>query len=131
MDDRRHVPATRGTAGTLPQGGVLFGDPVEKDGHVQLPVALKSDPDDYRIIAIDQSSHEHQSSLGISDSVEGIRLISHRFANLRLARVKAFRLQMRTWRQIEFRNISLHRGQKTNFAIFIDDTTPYVRSPRR
>jgi hypothetical protein len=120
-------PATRGTAVMLPQGGVLFGDPVEKDGNVQLPVAVKADPDNFRTIAIDQSSHEHQSSVGVSTSIEGIQLISLRFPNLRLARVKEFRLQMRTWRQIEFRNISLHRGQKTNFAIFIDDK-PSVRS---
>jgi hypothetical protein len=123
-------PATRGTAVTLPQGGVLFGDPVEKDGGAQLPVALKSDPDDYRIVAIDQSSREHQTSFVVSSSVEGIRLNSHGFQNLRLARVREFRLQMRTWRPIEFRNISLHRGQKTNFAIFIEDK-PYVPRPRR
>ncbi len=123
-------PPTQGTAVALPRGGVLFGDPVEKGGEAQLPVAIKADPDDFRVVAIDLSSREHQSTLAVSTWAEGMQLISRRFPNLRLARVREFRLQMRKWTQIEFRNISLHPGQKTNFAIFIDDM-PYVRSPRR
>jgi hypothetical protein len=51
-------------------------------------------------------------------------VLNREFANLPLARIKEFHLQMRTWRLIEFRNISLHRGQRTNFAIFVDDK-PY------
>jgi hypothetical protein len=117
-------PATRGIAVELPQGGVLFGDPVEKEGFVLLPVAVKSDPEAYRLVAIDHASREHHSTVGISGLSEGIRLLLPHFQNLPLARIKEFRLQMRTWQQIEFRNISLHRGQKTNFAIFIDDK-PY------
>ena len=47
------------------------------------------------------------------------------FRNLRLDRIQEFHLQTRSWHEIEFRNISLHRGQKTNFAIFIDGK-PYA-----
>jgi hypothetical protein len=113
-------PTTHGTAIPLPEGGVLFGDPVEKDGETVLGVALKSGPVDYKVVAVDRMSHEHGSQIGVESSVEGIRLISHRFQHLKLAEIKEFRFKMRSWRQIEFRNISLHRGQKTNFAIFVD-----------
>jgi hypothetical protein len=123
-------PATRGIAVELPQGGVLFGDPVEKEGGVLLPVAVKSNPEAYRLVAIDHASREHHSTFGISGLSEGIRLLLPRFQNLPLARIKEFRLQMRTWQQIEFRNISLHRGQKTNFAIYIDDK-PYPPQPAK
>ena len=59
-------PATRGIAVELPQGGVLFGDPVEKEGSTQLPVAVKSDAEAYRLVAIDHASREHHLTVGIS-----------------------------------------------------------------
>lgn len=118
-------PPTHGTAVALPHGGVLFGDAVEKNGGTQLPVALKTEIDDFRVVAIDQAMHEHGSTFAATIGGEGIRVLYREFANLRLDRIKEFRLLMRPWRQIEFRNISLHRGQKTNFRIFVDDK-PYV-----
>ena len=130
MDDRCHLPGDARDRGPAAAGGSALRRPGGKGRRAQLPVAIKADPDDYRVVAIDLSSREHQSTLAVSTSVEGMQLISRRFPNLRLARVREFRLQMRKWTQIEFRNISLHPGQKTNFAIFIDNM-PYVRSPRR
>jgi hypothetical protein len=113
-------PPTHGTVVANAQGGVLFGDPIEKNGETVLPVAVKLAPHDCRIDAIDHASRAHHSTVAISDLAEDIRLLSPRFPNLRLAQIKEFRVQTRAWRQIEFRNISLHRGQKTNFGIFVD-----------
>ena len=124
-------PPTRGTALALPQGGVLFGDPVEKTGGTQLPVALKTEIDDFRVVAIDQAMHEHDSTFATTIGGEGIRVLYREFANLRLNRIKEFRLLMRPWQQIEFRNISLHRGQKTNFAIFIDGKPYAAGTPKK
>ena len=86
-------PAAHGTAVAFTQGGVLFGDPVEKDGEAQLPVAIKAEPDDYRVVAIDPASHEHPMKWGGSLFSEGIRLHLYHVPDLRLGRVKEFRLQ--------------------------------------
>jgi hypothetical protein len=115
-------PVTGEIVVSLSQGGILFGSPVERFGGTQLAVSVQTKLGAYRVVAIDQASAEHDAATFQStNSFEGLRLDTHQFANLPLRRIKEFRLQLRTWQKIEFRNISLHRGQKTNFAIYIDE----------
>ena len=86
-------PPTRGTAVATPQGGVLFGNPTENEGGTQLPVAVNSDAEDYRFVAVDKASREHDSVVGVTSTVAGIRLLTPFFRNLRLDRIQEFHLQ--------------------------------------
>ncbi len=47
-------------------------------------------------------------------------LLTARFPDLPLSKVKEFHFQTRPLQEIEFRNVSLHRGQKSHVEIFID-----------
>jgi hypothetical protein len=74
-----------------------------------------------RIRALDNNSRlnfpEHDESK--TDAVT-TRLIVH-FFEVPLASVKEFRLETRASKhQVEFRNISLHRGQKSPVHIYLD-----------
>jgi hypothetical protein len=115
-------PVTGELVVSLSQGGVLFGSPVEQFGGTQIPVSIQTKLGAYRVVAIDRASAEHDAgTVQTTNSAEGLRLDTHMFTNLPLRSIKEFRLQLRAWQKVEFRNISLHRGQKTNFAIYLDD----------
>ena len=85
-----------------------------------LNTAIDCDDGQFRTAAVDQASKEHLTAHSDSSYPEGaFRMLEERF-HLPLGKIKEFRLQMRPWTRIEFRNISLHCGQKTNFGVFVD-----------
>jgi len=65
-----------------------------------------------RLVAVDQERKEHASRLG---SV-GKSYIAF-FQALPLSSIKEFRLQLRPYSWVEFKNVSLHRGRKTKVEV--------------
>ena len=58
------------------------------------------------------------------------------FANTPLEKVETFLFQSRIFQSVAFRNVSLHRGQKTNFAVHVGDepwepTSPYSQRRKK
>ncbi len=52
------------------------------------------------------------------------------FDNTPLEKIETFLFQFRKFQSVAFRNVSLHRGQKTNFTVHIGDEPrePTIRS---
>ena len=106
------VPDRVTHAAGVPGGFVAFSDAYEKDGKVCVPVATNLTGVELRVVAVDKDGQEHPGS-GPTASGGTMNQITANFGNLRLADVKAFRLQSRPYQWVEFRNVSLQAGQKT------------------
>jgi beta-lactamase regulating signal transducer with metallopeptidase domain len=105
------------------EGGVVFGEAVETQGTVRIPISydLKApDIGDVRLIAVDGRGHEHAPEHANFVSARNANLMSVEFREIPLAEIKEFRLQTRRTQRIEFRNISLNPGQTSHVEIFID-----------
>jgi hypothetical protein len=108
----------------IDQGDVLFSHPLEKNGGFNLSIAYVGDDADVRVIAVDRDAHERISLARRGFDFDfgkpsPIHVLDAQF-NLALARVKEFRLQTRPLHRIEFREISMNRGEKSNFGFFVD-----------
>jgi hypothetical protein len=117
-------PANGGIVRQTPQGDILFSHPVLEEDTVSLSVAYVGDVADVRLVAVDQDSHERLSRLKPwpdwdSSRPDPIHTLTSEF-NLALARIKEFRWQSRPLRRVEFRDISMKRGEKSNFGFFVD-----------
>jgi hypothetical protein len=110
-----------GAAGVRPKGGVVWDYASDEHGAARIAAAYNVGDDIPRIVAIDEQNQEHASQPRGGSSVNGVQLLSARFPGLPLARVREFRFQTRTFNHhVEFRNVSLHRGQKSPVQIFLD-----------
>ncbi len=121
--------------------GVVFPAPSEEQGSARLAVAFDIDDlahHEVRIIALDKKDRKHASKGSAQGSARGAQMLVTRFEKLPLSAISSFHFQSRKIEHVEFRNVSLHRGQKTNFAMFIEDqpykpavTPPKTRRGRR
>jgi hypothetical protein len=107
--------------------GVILSAPSEEKGSARIVAAFDLDDLDHqevRMIAIDMENREHIADKHYQGKARGAHVLIAQFANLPLATIKEFHFQSREIQHIEFRNVSLHPGQKTNFAMFVEDQ-PY------
>lgn len=118
-------PAAGGVVIQRPRGDVRFSRAIGKDGGTQITVTYIAPDADLRLVALDHESRLHRAGTGEIMKRQTNIVETQTFEDLPPAKVQEFRLQTRPWRRIEFRNVSLHRGQKTNFALFLDDR-PYT-----
>lgn len=92
------------------EGELLFNDPVEKDGKTKLMVTVLGPLVVYRVIAVDDQGVEHAASELRSNSVvvkksgRKILVITGHF-NLPLSNIKAYHIQTRPFKTIEFKNL--------------------------
>jgi len=120
-------PAAGGVVIQGRQGSALFSHPTNAGGVAHVSIAYVADAAEFRIVAIDHECHEYLSLEGAaSDSEE--HLLTGLF-QVSLWRIKEFRLQVRPCHRLEFRDISLSRGEKTNFGLFVNDK-PYTPKPQ-
>jgi hypothetical protein len=113
----------RGTGGmgVPPKGGVVWDYASDENASARIAAAYDVGDEIPRIVAVDEQNQEHASQPRGEASVNGVHLLSARFPGLPLARVREFRFQTRTFNHhVEFRNVSLHRGQKSPVQIFLD-----------
>jgi hypothetical protein len=113
----------RGNGSSLGVDGkeIVFFGAFEKDENVIIHIAHNITGSDLRVIALGKDGKEYSSGL---TQVGGgkINKISAKFAKVTLKDIQAFRLQARPYQWVEFRNISLQPGQKTNVQVVQPDT---------
>ncbi len=113
-------------------GRVVWDKPVKDYGGFRISVSCRLAVDVARIRALDDNSRLHFPEHDeCKTDAETTRLIVH-FFELPLASVKEFRLETRAPKhQVEFRNISLHRGQKSPVQIYLDGKPCPSRTRRK
>jgi hypothetical protein len=107
--------------GAAPADDVVWGPSGEDSDAATISAACRLRMKNGRIIAVDDQNREHLSKFGEYPSVGNFCLMTAVFPRLALARVKEFRFQARTFHHhIEFRNVSVHAGQKNPAQIWLD-----------
>jgi hypothetical protein len=115
--------------------GVVFPAPSEEQGSARLAVAFDIDDlahHEVRLIALDKKDRAHVSKGRAQASARSAQMLVTRFEKLPLSAIGSFQFQSRKIEHVEFRNVSLHHGQKTNFAMLVEDRPykPAAASPR-
>jgi hypothetical protein len=107
--------------GAAPADNIVWGPSEEDPDAATITAACRIHMKKGRIIAVDNQGQEHLAKFGEYPSVGNFCLMTAVFPRLPLARVKEFRFQTRTFHHhIEFRNVSLHGGQKNPAQIWLD-----------
>jgi hypothetical protein len=95
----------------------LFLDPVESGGEARVGVSYNKVPGwTIRMTALDTRGQLHVS-FPHGQSVDDVATTEGRFPGLPLSRVKEFRFEARPFAWVEFRNVSLEPGQRTQVQI--------------
>jgi hypothetical protein len=95
---------------------VSFSQPTEKAGSAMVTVAHSVKEWETRVVAVDKEGQEHASS-GSNSGGEAFEQQTATFSQLPLEDVSEFRFQVRPYRWVEFRNVSLEPGQPTQVEI--------------
>jgi hypothetical protein len=111
------------------QAGVAWDQAFEERGGARIAASWDVANSEVRVIAIDREGREHVTFARGGGSGGNANLLVARFPGLALADVREFQFQARPYRQIEFRNVSLHRGQQSHIEIFIDGKRYVSASP--
>jgi uncharacterized protein (TIGR03067 family) len=117
------------TAMGTTKGGFIFSRPVEtqlpnSDARVILiSVTHEIIGDETRLVAVDTDDREHAAISSTGAGAHNFKQITAQFSNLELKDIKVFRLQKRPYKSIEFRNVSLQPGQKTDVQIVWPDAS--------
>ncbi len=102
------------------KGPTIFGPAFESDGGTGISVTHTPVEGQVRIVAIDKDGQTHETGDITSGSAEGMSQTTAHFAGLLKNRVKSFRLQARPFQWIEFRNVSIEPGHKTQVQVQIE-----------
>lgn len=110
----------RGAAATLRlPGGIEIHPANEAEG--QLTVTAVCPPGvvdgSARIVAVAKDNQESHASQSKDSTVNGSHRIEATFANVSRGDFRAFRLQVRPYQWIEFRNVTMQPGHKTEVII--------------
>ncbi len=103
----------------------VFAPPVEKDGSAMLSVAHRFADRDARIVAVDFDGQAHVAAQTQSGGGGKLYQITSTFLKMPLNNVKTFRFQTRQYQWVEFRNVSLYPGEKTD----VQAVVPAAGSP--
>jgi len=114
------VPSQISHSAGVPGGFVAFSEAYEKDGKLFVPVATSITGVPLRVIAVGKDGREHPGG-GLTSHGPTMNQITASFGKLALADVKVFRLQSRPYLWVEFRNVSLQIGQKTDVQVVVSD----------
>jgi beta-lactamase regulating signal transducer with metallopeptidase domain len=101
-------------------GGITFAEPNETDEYLVINVSLDINKMDTRIIAVDKDGSTHTATRHSSGSAGKSQLSTYKFQNLHKAQIKEYQFQARPYEWIEFKNVSLEPGVKTNVEIVGD-----------
>jgi hypothetical protein len=122
LTDRRirFKPDANVTA-AAPSDDVVWGAGAEESDAATISAACRIHKKKGRIIAIGEHGREWMPKFGEHRTIGNFCQITAQFPGLPLARVQEFRFQTRTHHHhIEFRNVSLHAGQKNPAQIYLD-----------
>jgi hypothetical protein len=108
-------------AEAAPTEEIVWGPAAEDSHATRISAACRIHMKMGRIIAIDERDRECLLKFGECRSIGNLSLMTAEFTELPLARVKEFRFQIReNHHHIEFRNVSLHAGQKSPAQLYLN-----------
>ncbi len=96
---------------------VLFSKPEEKDGNLRVTVTHGICGDPPRVVAVDAQGREHLAKEWKGGVAGQNFAVTATFTKLSAKQVTAFRLQTQIFERVEFRNVSLHPGEKTQVQV--------------
>lgn len=111
-----HGLAAIGMAG----GGVIFNQPYESEGKTTLIVAHTFPKLPVRVVAIGHDGSLHNSYPGSSAGVGGMMQTLTCQWDLPLSEIKEVWFQTKEFNWVEFKNVSLKAGNKTNVKVALD-----------
>ena len=115
-------PASPGsTAKDGSDGYVSFSQAAEKEGNAVINVAHPLSGWDTRVVAVARDDQEQVSTRQASGN-GSLQQQTVTFSHLPLAQVKEFRFQVRPYRWVEFRHVSLEPGHQTQVEV-VDSRT--------
>lgn len=122
------VAFARGSAAmSRNEKSVVFAEPVEKDGRIVMSVAHNIADEEVRVVAVDRNGKVHSASRSNSGRAGTVRQTTYTFADVALDDVRQFQLETRPYRWIEFQNVSLHPGRKTDVRVMVEQ--PHAGRP--
>ena len=95
---------------------VSFSQPAEKGGCAVVNVTHTVKEWEARLIAVDKDGEEHLAT-GNPSGNSAFKQQTATFSQLPLTEVKEFKFQVRPYRWVEFRNVSLEPGRRTQVEI--------------
>ena len=113
-------------------GGVMLARPTEEQGTTTIIAAFDLDDDEhreFRILAVDAAGNKLEAKKHSKLNARNAHMLIAHFENTPFEKVETFLFQSRKFQNVGFRNVSLHRGQKTKFAVHIGDEPMEQRFP--
>jgi uncharacterized membrane protein len=107
-----------------PSGQVILTQPYEKNGNTCMVAAFDFDDLprlDLRLLAIGTDKSERAADQSWQPPTRRVHVLMAKFDKLPLDSIEKFQFQSRPMTPIQFKNISLHAGQKTNFEVHIGE----------
>lgn len=98
------------------EGNIAFSDAVGLDGQTQVTVTHDILEKDFRIVAVGQTGREYTASQSDSSATDSFNQVTLSF-KLALDDVRGFRVQVRPYEWVEFKNVSLKPGVKTDVEV--------------
>jgi hypothetical protein len=98
---------------------MIWSEAYEAEGAVNLSVSDDYVGFDHRVIAVDSQGRDRQAQDHSSFSAGKIRQTAAKFGNLRLSEIKEFKFQTRPYEWVEFKNVSLKPGAKTDVQVLV------------
>ena len=122
-----------------PTSDVILVRPTEENGTTTVVAVFDLDDfehRDVRIVGVDKAGLTLQAKYWGLIGATKSHLLMAGFEKTPLEKVETFLFQSRKFQSVAFRNVSLHRGQKSNFTVHIGDepwepTVPYSQRRNR
>jgi hypothetical protein len=102
-------------SGVISGKNIIWHGPLEQKGQTVLNVVHNLLNTDTRVIAVAADGKEHTGG-GTSATQGGMKSVQAKFS-LPLSKIKEFRLQSRPYEEVNFKNVSLRPGVKTEVKI--------------
>ncbi len=102
-------------------GAFAFSPIHETDSGVAMTVAHSIVGPESRVVAVGLDGREHRATDQSGGGAGNFVQMTATFSKLSLKEIKVFRVQTRPYQWVEFRNVSLHSGQKTDVQIVHPD----------
>jgi beta-lactamase regulating signal transducer with metallopeptidase domain len=110
-------------------GFITWDAPLEKRGEAAIKVAHSFGEYDYRVIAKEKNGSLITSPWSSGGGADTLYTTEYRFP-VHLAQIDEFQFQIRPYKWVEFKNVSLRPGVKTNVQVNIKEQVAHSSAPR-
>jgi beta-lactamase regulating signal transducer with metallopeptidase domain len=106
--------------------GVAFGKAMDRDGDCVITVSHDIRHVDVRIVAMDRDGNLHKPGHFTGIGASGFSQLTATFSRMTLDQIAEFHAQTRPYEWVEFRNVSLTPGKRTDVQIIDSVTAPTI-----